>query len=184
MRVHGQKRNREKYSTKAREEREAAAICLWPPSCWSLSRQGPSRVAWETTSAPQALSPRGGTRTAAGTRALWRPPELWVSPPPPTTEEKLWRVWGSLWCKLQQVRGVVGGGVATNAPSATPQASHLATCFLFPAWVASYWGKGTGIKVRPARFKSSFLFFLASVPLGTESEVLCPSNRCNIPRKD
>lgn len=90
---------------------------------------------------------------------------------------------GSLWCKLQRVGGVLGGGVATNAPSATPQASHVATCFLFPAWVASYWGKGPGIKVRPARFKSSFLFFLASVPLGTESEVLCPSNRCNIPRK-
>lgn len=48
--------------------------------------------------------------------------------PPSTMEEKLWRVQGRLRCELQWVGGVVGVGAETNAPSPTPQASHLATC--------------------------------------------------------
>lgn len=52
-----------------------------------------------------------------------------------------------------------------QAEATWPPAPDTASSFLSPAWLASSWGKGTGVEVR---VKSSF-FFLARVPPGARS---------------
>lgn len=128
--------NREKYSANPREEQEVAAeraARSLPVAIQLLvlghPRPAPTpanRLSCETTSAPQALSPRRGPSTAAGNGALWQPPEPWAFP---CHGGGAVEGAGSLQYQLHQVGGVVGVGAATNAPSPTPQASHLATCF-------------------------------------------------------
>lgn len=59
--------------------------------------------------------------------------------------------------------------VPTPRGSPWPPAPDTVSFSLSPAWLASYWGKGTGIEVTLARFKFSFFFCPARVPLGTLS---------------
>jgi len=129
-RGHARKGNREKYSMNAREEQKRQQSACGHPAAGPCAIRAPRGWHGRPPQLHRLYPPEGAPAQQRETRPCGnRQSSGQTAPPTPAAmEEELWRVRGTPQCRLQWVGGLVATGAATNAPSPTQQASHLATC--------------------------------------------------------